>query len=77
MVIKASTNNKNSKYFKKIILGGAGNSLLKKTNLSWQQDTICNTLTIHYKCSGKIEACNKQQVFTVTDSLKHRSQYRL
>lgn len=56
MVIKVSANNKNSKYFKKIILEGAGNSLLKKANLSWQQDPFCNTLTIYYKYSSKIEA---------------------
>lgn len=56
MVIKVSANNKNSKYFKKIILEGAENSPLKKANLSWQQDPFCNTLTVHYKYSSKIEA---------------------
>lgn len=56
MVIKVSTNNKASKYFKKIILEGEGNSPLKKANLSWQQDPFCNILTIYYKYSRKIEA---------------------
>lgn len=74
MVIKASTNNKNSKCFRKIISEGGGNSPLKKTSLSWQQETFCNTLTIYYKHSGKIEVCSKEQIFTETDSLKYCSE---
>lgn len=50
---------------------------LKRQVLSWQQDTFCNTLTIYYKHSSKIEACNKEQVFTETDSLKCCSEREL